>query len=158
MRTVITVVSLISCLCASPLLAQDWGAVQSLPPDAIVRIEEQAVGGNRVRGRIVSVEDAQLTLRVRDNPIVIPRTSIARIELERRDSLWNGLVLGAVFSAVMRVAFADEACSRTKDPGCTLQGIAVGAGLGALIDSQFKGRRVIYDAAQPPVTFLRVSF
>ena len=158
MRTTIISAFLISGLSAPPLLAQDWEAVRTLPSDAHVRIQEQGADGNGLRGRIVEVQDAQLTLQIRDRSIIVPRISIGRVELERRDSLWNGLLIGAVISAVMRVAFADEACSRTKDPQCTLQGIAVGAGAGAFIDSRFRGHRVIYDAASAPLTFLRVSF
>jgi len=90
--------------------------------------------------------------------IAIPRASIRRLDHERRDPLWNGIVLGAVFSLVMRVAFAGEACARAKEPLCTIQGTLVGAGLGAFIDYQIKGHRVIFVAPQPAVTLLRVSF
>jgi hypothetical protein len=158
MPTTVICAFLVAVLGASPLLAQDWEAVRALPSDARVRIQEQGADGNRLRGRIVAVEHAQLTLQVRDRSIVVPKMSIGRVEVERRDSLWNGLLIGAVISAVMRVAFAGEACSRTKDPQCTLQGIAVGAGAGAFIDSRFSGHRVIYDAASPTATLLRVSF
>jgi len=149
---------LLFCLAPLPLAAQDWAAVQALPVDTPVRVEEQGGRGDRLRGRIATVGDAQLTLLVRGKPIAIPRASIRRVDHERRDSLWNGIVLGAVFSLAMRVAFAGEACARAKEPSCTIQGTLVGAGLGAFIDYQIKGHRVIFVAPQPAVTLLRVSF
>ena len=99
---------LLLCLRPLPLAAQDWAAVQALPVDTPVRVEEQGGRGGQLRGRIATVGDAQLTLLVRGKPIVISRASIRRLDHERRDPLWNGIVLGAVFSLAMRVAFAEE--------------------------------------------------
>ena len=149
---------LLLCLSLSPLHAQDWTAVQALPADTPVRVEELSGRGHRLHGRLATVEDAQLTLLVRGRPIVIPRDSIGRLERERRDPLWNGIMLGAAFSLAMRVAFAGEACARTADPQCTIQGTLAGAAIGAFIDYQIKGHRVIYVAPPPTVTFLRMSF
>jgi hypothetical protein len=157
MRNVIAALPLL-CLPLSPLHAQDWTAVQTLPADTPVRVEEVSRPGHRLHGRLATVEDARLTLLVRGKPIVIARASIGRVERERRDPLWNGMMLGAALSLAMRVAFAGEACARTADPQCTIQGTLVGAALGAFIDYQIKGHRLIYVAPPPTVTFLRMSF
>lgn len=143
------------CLTASPLSAQDWAAVQALPADTPVRIVAQAGG---LHGRISVVEETQLTVIARGKSIVIPRAAIVRLEQERRDKLWNGMLLGALASLGMRVAFGTEACSRTPEPRCTIQGLSVGAGLGAFIDHQIKAHPVIYQSPQSTSTFLRWSF
>jgi hypothetical protein len=104
------------------------------------------------------VEDAQLTLLVRGKQVAIPRAAIGRVESERRDPLWNGLILGAVLSLGMRAAFSGETCSRSPEPFCTIKGTVVGAGIGAFIDFQIKGHRVIYDARPSGVALLRVRF
>ncbi len=145
-------------LSTPPLQAQDWSAVLALPPDTTVRIKEQAGRGGEIQGRISVVENEQLTLLVRGKPIVITRSSIRGIERERRDSLWNGILIGAVFSLVMRVAFADEACARTRDPQCTFRGTAIGAGFGAFVDHMITTRRVIYTAPGATGALLRVRF
>jgi hypothetical protein len=157
MRKVIAALFVLS-VSTPPLQAQDWTAVLALPTDTTVRIKEQGGQGNELQGRITIVENEQLTLLVRGKPIVITRSSIRRIERERRDSLWNGIVLGAVFSLVMRVAFADEACARTRDPQCTIKGTAIGAGLGAFVDHLITTRRLIYTAPEATGALLRVRF
>lgn len=141
------------------LLAQDWGAVQALAVDTPVRIEE--LGGHRgqLRGRIRAVEDAQLTVLVKGKPIVVPRPSIGRIERVERDALWNGVIIGAGVMLVLRAlgGLTGEGCLGRKEPHCTLAGVAMGAGFGALIDYENQKRTVIY-AAGSAVTLLRLSF
>jgi hypothetical protein len=153
-KAIITAV-LLFCLSASPLLGQDWTAVQALPADTPVRVLAQ---GGRVDGRISVVDDTQLRLIARGKPVVIPRAAVVRVEQERRDPLWNGLLIGALASLGLRLAFGGEACSRTPDPRCTVQGLLVGAGLGAFIDHQIRRHPVIYDASQPTVMLLRWLF
>jgi hypothetical protein len=143
------------CWSASPVWAQDWAAVGALPVDTPVRVVSQS---GQVHGRISIVEDTQLTVLTRGKPIVIPRSAIVRLEHERRDPLWNGMLIGALASLAMRVAFAGEACSRTPEPRCTVQGILVGTGLGAFIDYQIRRYPVIYAAPAPSLTLLRWSF
>jgi hypothetical protein len=143
---------------ASPLFAQDWTAVQALPRDTSVRVEELGGRGGHVEGRLHAVDDAQLTLLVRGKPVAIPKVSIGRIEQRRRDPVWEGMIFGAIYAIAMRIAFSSEACSRSKDPYCTIAGIGVSATIGALIDHQIQGRREIYRAAPTPVTLMRLSF
>ena len=143
------------CWNASPAGAQDWTAVMTLPADARVRVVSQ---DGRVHGRVSSVDDAQLTVIARGTPIAIPRAAIVRLERERRDALWNGLIIGALASLAMRVAFGSEACSRTPEPRCTLQGVLVGTALGAFVDYQVTAHPVIYAAPAPSITLLRRSF
>lgn len=141
------------------LLAQDWGAVQALAVDTPVRIGELGGRGGQLRGRIRAVEDAQLTVLVKGKPIVVPRSSIGRIEREERDSIWNGVIIGAGVMLVLRAfgGLTGEGCLGRKEPHCTLAGVAMGAAFGALIDYENKKRTVIY-VSGPTVTLLRLSF
>jgi hypothetical protein len=142
----------------SPLFAQDWTAVQALPSDTPVRVEELGGKDGHVEGRIQRVDDAQLILLVRGKPIVIPRALIGRIEQRRSDPVWEGMIFGALYAIAMRVAFSGEACSRSSDPYCTIAGIGVGAAIGSFIDYQVPARREIYRAPPTPVTLMRLSF
>jgi len=142
----------------SSITAQDWTTVQALPIGTPVRIEQPDAGSGPVEGRIETVQDAALSLLVRGQRITIPREAIQRLTREHRDPLWNGLLIGASLSLVVRVAFAGEACGHASDPRCTIQGALIGAGLGAFVDSRIRRHRLVYDASPPALTLLRMSF
>lgn len=139
------VISLMLCLVSSSLSAQDWAAVQALPADTPIRVKELARRGGEISGRLLTVENAQLTLLRRGTPVVIPKASIARIEQLRRDPVWEGMIIGGLYAAAMRIAFKDEVW-RPRD---TIGNFVVSIGIGAFIDRQLQGRREIYRASQP---------
>jgi hypothetical protein len=138
--------------------AQDWAAVQLLPPNTPVRIAELGGSGREIRGRIDTVDEKQLMLRRGSRIVPVPRTSIARIDQERRDPIWEGVLFGALYAVAMRIAFADEACARWPEPQCSIAGIALSAAAGGFIDFQIRGYRRIYNAPATTVTVLRWSF
>ena len=135
-----------------------WAAVQALPSETRVRIQERDGRGGEVEGSLLMVEESLLTLLTRGRPIVIPKASIGRIEQLRRDSAWEGLIIGALWGVVARATYAAEACSRTPEPQCTLQIIGVRAGLGAFIDYQIRGSRTVYRSSRPAMTLMKFSF
>jgi hypothetical protein len=107
---------------------------------------------------MTAVDDTRLTVLARGKPWVIPRDRIFRLEREIKDPLWNGMIAGALASLALRIAFYGEACARTPEPRCTVQGVLTGAGLGAFIDFQIRRHPVVYRAPQPALTLLRWSF
>ena len=145
------------CLAATPVFAQqDWGAVQALPSDTPVRVHE--LGGRRghVEGRLLSVESMQLTLIRRGKPVTIPKAQIGRIEQRRRDPLWEGMILGALYAVAMQAAYGDDSWTRKQ----VLAGFSTSIAVGAFIDYQIQGSRTVYRAPDPNVTItmLRLSF
>jgi hypothetical protein len=157
LRTVFVFLSFCA-LFESVLHAQDWAAVQLLPPNTPVRIAELGGSGREIRGRIASVDENQLRLLRGGRIVPLPRTSIARIDQERRDPIWEGVLFGALYAVAMRIAFADEACARWPEPQCSIAGIALSAAAGGFIDFQIRGYRRIYDAPATIVTIVRWSF
>ena len=142
------------CVCGSSLDAQDWAALQALPSGATVRIRELGGRGGEVSGRIQIVEDAQVTLVTGGKPVIIPRAAIARIEQRQKDPVWEGMLFGAIYAALMTAAFKDDSWTTAQTSG----NVAASIALGAFIDYRIQGSRTIYVAPQATVTFLRLSF
>jgi len=132
---------------ASDSYPQDWTAARTIPADTPVRI---STSGGRVEGRLSLVDDRQIRVLSHGKLVEVPRTDVVRLERKRRDSLWNGLLVGALTSLALRAAFGGEACSRTPEPRCTTQGVVVGAALGAFVDLQITGYHVVYAAPRGP--------
>jgi hypothetical protein len=156
-NTALIVLSVLA-LCGSRVSAQDWPAVQALPPNTPVRITELGGSGREIRGRIGAVDDTQLILLRGNTSVPVPKTSIARIDQERRDPIWEGILIGALSALAMRLAFNSEACARSPDPQCTITGLAVGAAVGGFIDFQIRGYRRVYDAPGTVAALLRLPF
>jgi len=81
-----------------------------------------------------------LTLLVDGQERLIPAAGVGRVE--KRDSRWNGMLIGAVPGALMGMMGAGLGCSPhcARDvPLAALINGAIGAGVGALIDSQIDG-------------------
>ena len=100
--------------------------------------------GVQIGGRFLRLSSEELALLVGAQERVIPRNSIGRIE--RRDSLWNGMLIGAVPSALVGMAAVGASCSphcdRDVPVGMLIFG-AVGGGIGALVDSGVHGYSII---------------
>ena len=81
-----------------------------------------------------------LTLLVDGQERLFPAAGVGRVE--KRDSRWNGALIGAVPGALMGMMAAGASCSphcgRDVPLGALVYG-AIGAGIGALIDSQIDG-------------------
>jgi hypothetical protein len=81
-----------------------------------------------------------LTLLVHGQERLIPASGVGRVE--KRDSRWNGMLIGAVPGALIGLMGAGASCSPHcgRDvPIAALINGAIGAGIGALIDSQIDG-------------------
>ena len=163
---------LLVCSLTAPALSHaqtnDWAVVKALPRETRVLVGELDRQGRHVghvRGRLLIANDSELTVLRSGRPLVISRDMIGRVYRVRRDPVWEGFALGVVYWLVMRVTYAGESCLTRPEPQCTLEGIAIFGGLGAMVDLTNEDKRLVYRApkgavprAKPKVTLLRLSF
>ena len=120
----------IAVLVSNPVAAQN-------PGDTIFVTDRTGV---QTDGRLMHISPDGLTLLVDGQERVIPPSSVARVE--KRDSRWNGTLIGATTGALIGVMGAGASCSPdcARDiPVAALINGAIGAGIGALIDSGIRG-------------------
>jgi hypothetical protein len=100
--------------------------------------------GVQTGGRVLHLSPEELTLLVDKQERVIPSSGIGRIE--KRDSFWNGMLIGAVPAALIGAGVAgfecSPHCSRDVPLGMLVYG-AIGTGIGALIDASVRGYAVV---------------
>jgi hypothetical protein len=100
--------------------------------------------GVQTGGRFLRLSPEGLALLVGGQERVMPLNGVGRVE--KRDSLWNGMLIGAVPSALVGMAAAGASCSphcnRDISLGLLVFG-AMGAGIGALIDFGIHGYSII---------------
>jgi hypothetical protein len=92
--------------------------------------------GVQTTGRLLHLAPEGLTLLVGGQERLIPQGGVGRIE--KRDSLWNGMLIGGTVSAGLIGMVAGATCS--SDCGDLILPVvafygAIGAGIGALVDS-----------------------
>lgn len=111
------------------------------PGDKIVVTDRNGV---QTEGRLLRLLPQELALLVDGTERVVPSNGIGRIE--KRDSLWNGMLIGAVPSVLIGGAAAGASCSphcgREVSLGMLVFG-AMGAGIGALVDASTRGYSVV---------------
>jgi hypothetical protein len=108
-----------------------------------------------LRGRLVSFDETSLTIELpaeaqggaaAGRRLTLPVTRLRRVDVVKRDPIWNGAVLGAVFLAVC----ASTWCQQGLDKPSTARDVILAAGMGALvfggIDALWIERRTIYEA------------
>jgi hypothetical protein len=96
--------------------------------------------GIQTDGVLLRTAPEGLTLLIDGQERLIPAAGIGRVE--KRDSRWNGMLVGAVPGALLGMMGAGASCSPHcgRDvPLAALINGAIGAGIGALIDSQIDG-------------------
>ena len=111
------------------------------------------LGGREERTQIVGVADGIVTVTAgQDAARRLPTADILRVRTRQSDSVINGALIGAG-AAVASGLFL---CTRTEpwencrdDVGPMVRIGAIGAGLGIAVDALIRGRRTIYDIAQP---------
>ncbi len=126
------VLTIVALLVSIPASAQELsGKVEA--GDTIFITDRNGV---QTAGRLLNLAPEGLTLLVGAQERLIPRGGVGRIE--KRDSLWNGMLTGGAVSAGLVGMIAGAACSSDcggfELPVTVFYG-AVGAGIGALIDS-----------------------
>lgn len=155
----LAVAVIIDATAAPPAMAQE--SVPATP--AATRQGEPVVvrtDGPRetLRGRLVSFDETSLTIELpaeaqgvgaAGRRVTLPVTRLRRVDVVKRDPIWNGAVLGAVFLAVC----ASTWCNQGLDKPSTGVDVILAAGMGALvfggIDALWIERRTIYEAGAP---------
>ena len=102
--------------------------------------------GVQTGGRLLRLSPQELALLVGGQERVIPLNGIGRIE--KGDSLWNGMLIGAVPSALIGGAGAVLSCSSSTHCGrdvslAMLVFGAMGGGVGALVDVGIRGYSIL---------------
>ena len=135
----LAVAAIIDATAATPAMAQE-----SVPATPIATREGEPVvvrtNGPRetLRGRLVSFDETALTIELpAETPsgaaagrrLTLPVARLRRVDVVKRDPIWNGAVLGAVFLAVC----ASTWCNQGLDKPGTAVDVILAAGMGALV-------------------------
>jgi hypothetical protein len=127
-----------------PLQAQDWPV---LAPGVEVRIDAPAYQG---RAMVVRAEGGELELAVPGlaQTVVVPASSVRRLEARVRRTGWQGARRGALWGAPIGVAAGlfgdppeDEDGFWNSSAGVAVGMGLVGAGIGAAIGATWAGHR-----------------
>ena len=108
--------------------------------------------GNETRGTLVRLTSTSLVISVGRGEREILAVHIQSIE-KRGDPLWNGALIGAgLFGVIAALPAAIVGCDGCRGgvAGVVLEGVAIGAAFGMLVDWLHQGRTPIYRA--PPAT------
>jgi uncharacterized membrane protein len=130
-----------ACVTAALLLVPPAYAQQVDPGDKILVTDRAGV---QTEGRLLRFSPAELRLLVDGTERVIAPSGIGRIE--KRDSLWNGMLIGAVPFALLVGAAAGTNCEPICGevvPIAMLLGGVIGAGGGAFADWRIQGYSIV---------------
>ncbi len=101
--------------------------------------------GNQRRGMVRDVTDTVLSLRTSRGTEVLPLERVREVRVRRADPVWNGVVIGLATGALAGLVpdYYDD-CAECHD---SLYGsIAVGAGIGLLVDAVTRPTPLVYRA------------
>lgn len=105
--------------------------------------------GRELQGELIDISPSALSVLVDDMRHDLQEANITRIRQRRPDSLMNGtligLLSGALFTVVSAAAVEGEGGPLVVVAGAAITG-GIGAGIGALVDYERVGSRVVYDA------------
>ena len=104
-----------------------------------------------IRGHLVSLHGDTVTLLVKNQRTSLPLDRVVRITTRRRDSLWNGAIIGALIGGVLCL----RNCGQGLDNGGELPlAVASAAGIwgaaGAGIDAINRREEIIYERTWGP--------
>ena len=115
---------------------------QELKPGEKVFVTDRS--GVQTEGRLLAFSPQELALLVDGHKLVLPASQIGRVE--KGDSLWNGMLIGAVPFALFGGAAVGASCSprcgRDIPLGMVIWG-TIGSGIGALVDSRVRGYSIL---------------
>jgi len=113
--------------CALVAQAGDWSTVHMLAAGAEVRVE---AGGRRIRGRVRSIEDDQIVLRLGAREQPLPRAEVTRIDLKKRSHRGRNALIGLGVGAGVGIGIG-VAASRCSGFGCIgSRAVEIGAPVG----------------------------
>jgi hypothetical protein len=148
--------------CGHAHVASTFSELQThIAPDQTLSIT--ARDGSRTTGKLVSIAGTSLTLRLPDSAArQFAQSDVARIR--SRDSLWNGLLIGAAVGGLPFALLADEGCTAPNAvPDCVKvsrgEAIALTAGIGAVLGAglDFAHRKRVFESAAIPRVSVTLS-
>jgi len=140
----------------TPASAQDSRADDFAGDRVTVQLEGPK---QSLRGRLVSFDSATLTVEFpKDSPRggsavtreTIPTGRVRQIDVEKRDPIWNGALLGATFMAVCMATWCQQGLDGPSSSGDVLMAGVMGGLLGGGIDALTRQRQTIYKASRKP--------
>ena len=129
----------------APICGQNWSAVTRLKPGT--RIYLVTRNGDEMKGKVVSVSDRAVDLRVNRRNLSVVKDNILTIHLARRDSPLKRALIGAAAGAGIGVVMGVGVTAATKSDGLAaaagfLYGIPVGAVVGAATAGHKRGKLI----------------
>ena len=111
-----------------------------------------STSGDELKANVmgVVVDRDAILVEVNEVRLELPANGIREIQLEVRDSLRNGALIGAAHAlaaTLLLVAISDDGTGGREFLAFSLFTVPIGAGLGAVIDAAHKGREPIYRPA-----------
>jgi len=130
-------------------------AIALLPPGRLVRVT--TLDGTSLQGTVAVVSTEVLTIAGRQETMTSQWSDVAAVELLDRDSLMNGVQIGAIIGAaglgataalVNYAACGGGGCGDASGAvmGSAAVGLGLGAVMGALIDAAHVSRELAYSA------------
>jgi hypothetical protein len=113
-------------------------------------LEITEASGMRYKAKLTAISDRTITVIGQGTPRTLTETQVLEIRHARRDSLWNGALIGVAAGLGAGVVAVTSTCS--NDPECSAIATAVfiptfaagGAGIGTLIDSLARKHETIF--------------
>jgi len=125
-------------------------AAQLTPEQARARTDHApvviAVPGGTWRGRLLDIDDRSVTIQPRGGPpTVLPLSGVLRIEAQRRDSLANGAIIGALIAFRQCARVCGQGLDGSGEAGAAIVlNAALGAAVGAAIDAGRTSKVLLY--------------
>jgi hypothetical protein len=113
-----------------------------------------------IRGQLMDASSSRLVIRVPDPSRVgfgatvtveVPMTLVRHVDSEKRDSVLNGAIVGALFLAACARWWCQQGLDSSEPLGIDdiIIGVGIGAAVGASIDGAIHSPRRIYTAPAP---------
>ena len=142
-----------------------WNQMKALAPGARLVVKKR--DDSWTRGRFVSVDGANLTLRHDGSYLDFTRPSILHIQFRGGRMKRKGAIRGFLAGAIVGAVWGGAACANDDfSGGAECAGLAtgvglymggLGAGVGAIVGSAFRKEILIYEAHSPELFNSRVS-
>ena len=113
-------------------------------------VEITEANGTTYKAKLTAISDQTLTVTSKGTPRTLTETQVLEIRHARRDSLWNGALIGLAAGLGGGLVAVGSTC--TNDSECAAIATAVfvptfaagGAGIGALIDSLTRKHETVF--------------
>lgn len=129
-------------------LVWSWSALAQEPPvRAGEKVHVHTIStGEVLRGVVLEAAQGVLRVRIDDRGVDVPMDDVRRLDVEVRDSLTNGTLIGAAAFGLWCALICGQGLDSGDDlPRALLANTALGAALGAFVDSKMSSRRVVYE-------------